>query len=98
MWLKMKNRSHKCDIKRPRSRHGQKYTKHEIFLTFEAQFMKKLSNVEAELEKRVAYKKSLCQFPFIRSTNVTYLRIVIHTFFQYKLFLVHIFSLKVYIF
>ena len=28
--------------------------------TFEAQFMKKLSNTEAELKKSVAYKKSVC--------------------------------------
>ena len=28
--LKMKNRSPVCDIKRPRPRHGPKYTKHEM--------------------------------------------------------------------
>ena len=33
MCLKMKNRSHKCNIKRPRSIHGQKHTKHEICLS-----------------------------------------------------------------
>ena len=28
MKMKMKNRSHRCDINRPRSRHGRKYSKH----------------------------------------------------------------------
>ena len=28
MKIKMENRSHKCDINRPRSRHGHKYSKY----------------------------------------------------------------------
>ena len=72
--MKMKNRSYRYDIDRPTPRHGQKYTKYEMCLgimmvvistkqhlsnSFEAQFMKKLSNTDAELEKSVAYKKSV---------------------------------------
>ena len=33
MTLKMKNRSHRYAINRPRSRHGHKYTKYKICLT-----------------------------------------------------------------
>ena len=33
MEMKMKNRSHRCDISRPRSRHGHKYTKHKVCLS-----------------------------------------------------------------
>ena len=70
--LKKRSRSHKHDINRPRSRRGHKCTKDKMCLniivvicinitqaTFEAQSMKKLSNTEAELEKSVAYKKSM---------------------------------------
>ena len=32
MMMKMKNRSHRCDINRPRSRHGRKYIKYIICL------------------------------------------------------------------
>ena len=63
MRLKMKNRSHRYDINRTRPIHGHKYTKHKIWLyvlsnyvTFEVQFMKKLSNTEAELKQSVANK------------------------------------------
>ena len=42
--------------------------------TFEAQFMKKLSNTEAELKKGVTYKKSMynrsLRIPLIRSCNI----------------------------
>ena len=71
MRLKKTNRSHRYDKNRPRRRHGHKYTKFKIRLmimmvtcikkthlvTFEAQFMNKLSNIEAELKKSVAYTK-----------------------------------------
>ena len=54
MNMKMKNRSHRYNINRPRSRHGNKYSKYKKYLsivmlicikehlqkTFEAQFMK----------------------------------------------------------
>ena len=70
--LKIKTRSCRCDINRPRRRHGHKYTKYKMCLsivmaivvnnthaTFEAQFMKMLSNTEADLKKSVVYKKSV---------------------------------------
>ena len=64
----IKNRSHRYDINRPRSRHGHKCSKYKKFLSIvilyvfsntEAtfQFMKELSNTEAELKKSVAYMK-----------------------------------------
>ena len=59
--MKMK-KENKCDINRPRSRRGLKYRKYKNCLrtmilnalsntqaTFEAQFMKKLSNIQAEI-------------------------------------------------
>ena len=61
---KMKNRLYRYDINRPRLRHGYKYTKYKMCFcimmvicikqqaTSEVQFMKKLSNTEAELEKQ----------------------------------------------
>ena len=64
--MKMKNRSHRYDINRPRSRHGRKYNKYmyltmmmlinikQTLATFEAQFRTKLSNTEAELKKSTA--------------------------------------------
>ena len=70
MKIKMKNRSHRYGINRPRSRHEHKYSEYKKCLSmmmlvcikqrlraFEAQFMQKLSNTEAELKKSVAYKK-----------------------------------------
>ena len=33
MRTKMKNRSHRCDINRPRSRHGHKYSKYKMWLS-----------------------------------------------------------------
>ena len=70
MKLKIKNGSHRYDITRPRPRPGHEYSKYEKCLsrmmyclyvlrkTFEAQYMKKLSNTEAGFEKSVAYKKA----------------------------------------
>ena len=48
--LKMKDKSQRCDINRPRSRHGHKYTKYKkclsvlsnTYATFEAHFITKL--------------------------------------------------------
>ena len=69
--LRMKNISHRYNINRPRHRHGHKYTKYEVCLriimvissntqaAFEAQFMKKLSNTEAQLKARVAYENGV---------------------------------------
>ena len=70
MRLKMKTRSQRYNIKRPRPKHGPKYTKYKMCCSimmvicikqylslFEAQFIKKLSNTEAEFKKSVAYKK-----------------------------------------
>ena len=76
MRLKMKNRSQNCYINRPRPKHGPKYTKYKNCLnimmvlsntqtTFEVQFMKKLSNTEAEMKKTVPYeKKRVASFLF----------------------------------
>ena len=63
-------RSYRYDVNRPMPGHGHKYTKYKRSLsimmvtcikqqltTFEAQLMKKLSNIEAELKKSVTYKK-----------------------------------------
>ena len=68
--LKVKNKMHIFDIKL-RPIHGRKYTKYKICLSimmvicikqhlsnFEAQFMTKLNNTEAELKNSVAYKKA----------------------------------------
>ena len=70
----MKNRSHRYDINRPRPRHVHVYSKYKMCLsimmvislsntsaTVAAQFMKKLSNTEAELRKSFAYKKT-CKY------------------------------------
>ena len=69
MKLKMKNRSHRYDLNRPKLRQRHKYSKYEKSLsmimlyvltntqaTFETQFMKKLSNTKTELKKK---KKTL---------------------------------------
>ena len=64
MRLKVKNRSHRYNINRPRPRHRHRCTKYKMMAIcistiqaiFEAQFMKKLSNTEAELKKSVAYR------------------------------------------
>ena len=57
--MKMKNRWHRYDIIRPRSRHGQKYSKYKKCLAMMMfMFMKKLSNIEAELKKSVPQKKT----------------------------------------
>ena len=59
----MKNRSSRCNINRPRPRHGHNYTKYKMclsimmFICIKQSLMKKLSNTEAELKKSVAYKK-----------------------------------------
>ena len=70
MKMKMKNRSHRYSINRPMSRHRHRYGKyktcHTMMMlicikqqaTFEAQFMKKLRIIEAELKKSVAYEKA----------------------------------------
>ena len=80
--MKMKNRSHKYDINRPRSRHGHKYNKYKKYFTMmilyvlcntlatcEAQFMKKLSNTEAELKKALVIKKT-CISPLNRQKHL----------------------------
>ena len=69
------NEKQRYDINRPTPRHGHKYTKYKLCLsicrtlaTFEAQFMEKLSNIEVELKKSVAYKKA-CSYN--RNGNTT---------------------------
>ena len=69
MALKMKNGSHRHETNRTRPRHGHKYTKYKMCLsmimvcaisntlaTSETTLMEKLSNIEAELKKSLAYK------------------------------------------
>ena len=69
----MKNCSHRYKINRPRTRNEHKFSKYKkchtndemiIYIkqhltTFKAQFMKTLSNTEAEMKKSFAYKKKL---------------------------------------
>ena len=79
----MKNRSHRYDITRPRPRHGHKYAIYNMsqfnmticinqqYATFEAQFMKNLSNTEAELKKSVAFKKSVQDNWFLEYLDIS---------------------------
>ena len=68
----MKNRSHRYDINRPRPRHGYKYTKYKMCLSVMmvisikqhlsniwSPIHAKVKNIEAELNKSVAFKKSV---------------------------------------
>ena len=64
MRVKMKNRSHRYDINRTRSRHDYKYTKYKMYLSMmmimcnnEAELITKLSNTDTELEKALLIKK-----------------------------------------
>ena len=70
MRLKIKNRSQRYDINWPRPNYGHKYTKYKMCLSIMmvlcikqhlsniwSSIMTKLSNTEAELKKRNAYKK-----------------------------------------
>ena len=72
MKVKIKNRSHRYDINRPKSRQGHKFSIYNKCLTmilltcikqrqttFEAQFMKKFSNTEAELKKSMELKMKI---------------------------------------
>ena len=62
---------HICKTYRLRRRHRNKYRNlvgntmalwiKQYLATFEAQFIKKLSNTEAELKKSVTYKKKTCK-------------------------------------
>ena len=67
----MKNRLHKYDINKSRSRQGHKYTNWKnchskmmviCIATFEVQFMKNLNNTESQLKKSVAYRNSKYYF------------------------------------
>ena len=64
MRLEIKNRLHRYYVNRPKPRHGYKQTKCKMCISlmmviFQAQFMRKLSNSEAELKKSVAHNKSV---------------------------------------
>ena len=72
MMMKMKNRSYRHDINRPRSRHGHKYNKYKKRLSMMMLLCVKqhLSNIWSSIhekvkqhrdwvEKSVAYKKSV---------------------------------------
>ena len=69
--LKMKNRSHRYDINRPRQ------------VTVEAQLMKKLSNTDPELKESVAYKKSV--YIYITHFIVTRTGITLQNYSRYFL-------------
>ena len=88
MKMRMKNRSHRYDINRSRSRHEHKYTEYKTCLsmmiliciqqhqaTFGAQFMRKSSNSEAEMMQSIAYKKSV----YTRYKMCLSIMIVTHT-------------------
>ena len=80
--LKMKDKSQRCDINRPRSRHGHKYTKYKkclsvlsnTYATFEAHFITKL-------KKKKNLKACICFLPFI-SFSKKFLKIF--KFFSYS--------------
>ena len=63
----MKSRSQRCDKNKPRVRYGQKYTKYKmcpsimvvVWSNIWSSIHEKSSNSEAELNKSVAYKKSV---------------------------------------
>ena len=57
--MEMKIRSHRYDTNRPKFSHEHKINikRVSVWVSFEAQFIKTLSNTEAELKKSVAYKK-----------------------------------------
>ena len=61
----MKNRSHRCDMNRTRSRHDYKYTKYKMCLSMmmimcnnKAELITKLSNTDAELERTLLIQKA----------------------------------------
>ena len=67
MKMKMKNTAHRYDINRPSSRDRYQYSKYKkchrclnvlsnTYATFQAQFVKKLSNADAELKEAVLIK------------------------------------------
>ena len=55
MRLKMKSRSQRYDISRPRPRHGQKYTKHKLYLSIMMAISIKqhLNNVWSSMHEKV---------------------------------------------
>ena len=61
MKMKIKNRSHRYDINRPRSRYGHKYSRYKKCVSMMMLICIKhhLSKTEAEMKKIVAYKKSI---------------------------------------
>ena len=78
MRLKMKNRSQRYDINRPRLKYGHKYTKYKMYLIimivqvlsntyeiFESQFMKKLSDTEARGGSRASATSKMERFVII---------------------------------
>ena len=72
--MKMKNRSHRYDINRPRSRQEHKCSKYKkclsmMLICIKLKHLKKLSNTKAELKKSVAYKKACNTVNKQRTTN-----------------------------
>ena len=60
--MKKKIMKNRASNNRPRRRHGHKYihVRTKSSATFEDQFIKKLSNTEAELRKYAVDEKSVC--------------------------------------
>ena len=72
--MKMKNRSHRYDINRPRSRQEHKCSKYKkclsmMLICIKLKHLKKLSNTKAKLKKSVAYKKACNTVSKQRTTN-----------------------------
>ena len=74
----MKNRSLRYDINRPSLRHGHEHTKHKMCLgiimiiyikqhlgNFKAQFIKKLTNNDAELKKKHVFVNAYCHLNLV---------------------------------
>ena len=90
-----KKRSHRYYINEPRSRKERKlvniksvlvwwclYVLSNTYETFEAQFIKKLNNAEAELKKSVTYTKNACTL--VRSHHPTSLHPTTHQNFEFE--------------
>ena len=65
--MQMKRKLHRYEINRPSSRNKHKYSKYKNIVNIKSvsvfQFMKELSNIEAELKKELLLKKT-CNLVF----------------------------------
>ena len=60
MRLKMKNRSYRCNINRPRPRHGHKYTKYKMYhrLMMAVYIKQHLNNIIRSVNEKVTLRQS----------------------------------------